>query len=172
MSGEERRKEIVTMLEDSATPISGTALAKKLGVSRQIVVQDMALLRASQYDILSTTKGYVLNGPAKSQELTRVLKVLHTDEQIEEELQIIVDFGGTVKDVFVQHRIYGTMRADMNIRSRKDVDRFMDHLKSGKSSPLKNITSGYHFHTIAADSEETLNLIEQALRRKGYVIDE
>lgn len=172
MSGEERRREIVELLKDSATPISGTALAKKLSVSRQVVVQDMALLRASRYDILSTTKGYVLNEPVKSQEQTRVLKVLHTDEQIEQELQMIVDFGGVVQDVFVQHRIYGTMRADMNIRSRKDVSEFMEHLQNGKSSPLKNITSGYHFHTIAADSEETLNLIEQALRRKGYVIDE
>lgn len=172
MSGEERRREIVELLKDSATPISGTALAKKLSVSRQVVVQDMALLRASSYDILSTTKGYVLNEPVKSQEQTRVLKVLHTDEQIEQELQMIVDFGGVVQDVFVQHRIYGTMRADMNIRSRKDVSEFMEHLQNGKSSPLKNITSGYHFHTIAADSEETLNLIEQALRRKGYVIDE
>lgn len=172
MSGEERRREIVALLQGNAQPVSGTALAKKLGVSRQVIVQDMALLRAAKYDILSTTKGYILNESARSQEQFRVLKVRHTDEQVEEELLEIVDYGGTVRDVFVHHRLYGKMRAEMNIRSRKDVSAFMADLRSGKSSPLKNITSGYHYHTIAADSEETLDLIEQSLRKKNFVIDE
>ena len=171
MSGEERRKEIVALLENNAQPVSGTALAKKLNVSRQVIVQDMALLRAAKYDILSTTKGYILNESVKRHEWSRVIKVRHTDEQVEEELNLIVDFGGVVKDVFVHHRLYGEMRAEMNIRSRKDVAAFMENLHSGKSSPLKNITSGYHFHTIMADSEETLELIEQALRRKDFVVD-
>jgi hypothetical protein len=170
MSGEERRKKIVEIIRNSDCPVSGTALAKELHVSRQIIVQDIALLRAADYEILSTTKGYILQLPKEESTVSRVLKVRHTDEQSRKELQIVVDLGGTVRDVYVQHRVYGTMRADLNIRSRKDIEKFMWDIENGKSSPLKNITSGYHFHTIVADSEETLDQIENELNENGFLL--
>ncbi len=83
----------------------------------------------------------------------------------------VVDMGATVKDVFVHHRVYGTVRAPLDIRSRRDVARFMDDIHSGKSSPLKNITSGYHYHTLTADSEETLDLIVAELKALGYLVE-
>ena len=99
----------------------------------------------------------------------RILKVYHTDEQVEDELNSIVDLGGTVQNVMVNHRAYGKMTAALNIKSRRDVRVFVDNIRSGKSTPLLNVTSGYHFHTIGADSEAILDEIEEMLRRKGYL---
>lgn len=170
LTGSERRKILLSMMQQSQAPISGSALGKKTGVSRQVVVQDMALLRTEGYPILSTTKGYYLERPSQSQR-ARVLKVYHTDEQVEDELNSIVDLGGTVLGVMVNHRVYGKMTAALNVRSRRDVRAFMDDIRSGKSAPLLNVTSGYHFHTISADSEAILDEIEEMLRRKGYLAE-
>lgn len=147
--------------------MSGTAFASRFHVSRQIIVSDIALLRASGYDIISTNRGYIINLP---QEQKMEIKVLHSDSETADELSTIVDLGGTVRDVFVNHKIYGVLRADLNIRSRKNITDFLEDIKNGKSAPLKNITSGYHYHTITAASRETLNLIYQELDRKGYII--
>ncbi|MDE5697927.1 MAG: transcription repressor NadR [Lachnospiraceae bacterium] len=168
LTGSERRKIILSMMQQSQTPISGSALGKETGVSRQIVVQDMALLRTEGYPIMSTTKGYYLERTEQNQNV-RILKVCHTDEQVEDELNSIVDLGGTVRDVIVNHRAYGKMTAALNIRSRRDVRVFVDNIRSGKSAPLLNVTSGYHFHTISADSEVILDEIEEMLLRKGYL---
>ena len=99
----------------------------------------------------------------------RIFKVFHTSEQIVDELCTIVDLGGTVEDVFVHHKIYGQLQAPLHISSRRDVQLFLEELKSGKSTPLKDVTSGYHYHTVSADSGETLDLIGQELGKKGYL---
>ena len=104
--------------------------------------------------------------------ITRVFKVSHTDAQTEDELYSIVDLGGTVVNVMVNHRVYGHMEAPLGISSRLKVKAFIDDIKNGKSSPLKNITSNYHYHTVEADSEKTLDLIEKTLEEKGYLITE
>ena len=148
-------------------PLSGTALAKQCDVSRQVIVQDIALIRASGYDIISTNRGYIIQEPLVRE---RVFKVNHTDEQLEEELYSIIDLGGTVVNVMVNHRVYGHMEAELRINSRRKVEAFMEDIRSGKSSPLKNITSNYHYHKVAADSEETLDLIEEALRQKHFLV--
>ena len=166
MKGNDRRERILQILSDSTSPISGANLAKQLDVSRQVIVQDMALLRANGTDIVSTNLGYVLNEKTSAE---RVLKVIHTDDEVEEELNIIIDLGGIVKDVFVYHKAYGVVRADMNIRFRKDVKTFVDNIKSGKSSLLMNVTSGYHYHTILAENEETLDMIFDALSERGFL---
>lgn len=167
-TGAERRKILLSMMRQSQTPISGSALGKRTGVSRQVVVQDMALLRTEGYPIMSTTKGYYLERAGQNQSV-RILKVCHTDAQVEDELNSIVDLGGTVQDVMVNHRAYGKMTAALNIKNRRDVRVFVDNIRSGKSTPLLNVTSGYHFHTISADSEVILDEIEEMLRRKGYL---
>ena len=97
------------------------------------------------------------------------VEVIHTEDEVEEELNIIIDLGGIVKDVFVYHKAYGVVRADMNIRFRKDVKTFVDNIKSGKSSLLMNVTSGYHYHTILAENEETLDMIFDALSEGGFL---
>lgn len=168
MTGEKRREEIVNTIQSSMQPVSGKELAKSYEVSRQVIVQDIALIRAAGYDIISTHRGYILNSPHG---MSRTFKVSHTDEQLEEELCAIVDLGGKVVNVMINHRVYGHMEAALNIRSRKNVMDFMEDIRNGKSSPLKNITSNYHYHRVEADSEETLDMIEAVLREKGYLIE-
>ena len=168
MSGAKRRREIMALLGRSSRPLSGTALGEKLGVSRQVVVQDIALLRTEGKSILATARGYVLDEPQKA---SRVLKVCHTELQTEDELNTIVDMGGAVLDVMVNHRIYGKVTAPLNIRSRRDVQAFLTRLRTGKSAPLMNVTSGYHFHRISADSDEILDEIECALREKKFLAE-
>lgn len=168
MSGSERRTEIIERIQKSPAPVSGKNLAEFYGVSRQVIVQDIALLRAAGYDVIATNRGYILNTPAK---VSRVLKVCHSDECLEEELCTVVDMGGCVENVMVNHRVYGHLQAELHINSRRKVAEFMEDIRNGKSSPLKNITSDYHYHTITADNEETLDLIEEELRKKGFLVN-
>ncbi|MGM9566260.1 transcription repressor NadR [Evtepia sp.] len=166
MKGEERRQEILKRLSQAETPVSAAVLAAAYGVSRQIIVQDIALLRAQGAAIVSLSRGYRMEEPAACR---RVYKVVHTDEDVERELNAIVDLGGIVEDVFVSHRIYGTIRAPMGIRSRMDVKRFVEGIAAGKSSLLKNVTSNYHYHTVRADSQELLDLIGHRLEEEGFL---
>lgn len=168
MNGEERRKNIICILSESRNPITGMALARQLAVSRQIIVQDIALLRANGADIFSTKQGYLLH---ESPAVSRVFKTIHSDEEVEEELNMIVDLGGRCKDVFVYHKAYGVVRAEMNIKSRLDVRNFLKEIASGKSSLLKNVTAGYHYHTVLADNEQTLDLIREELERRGFLAE-
>lgn len=168
MTGSDRRQEILKNIKESDRPVSGSKLAKDYDVSRQVIVQDIALLRASGYDIISTNRGYVLEGQTCAE---RVFKVRHTDEQLETELCTIVDLGGQVKNVMVNHKVYGHIEAELGIISRRKVKEFLADIESGKSTPLKNITSDYHYHTVTADSEETLDLIEDELRKLGFLVE-
>lgn len=170
LTGSERRKLLLSLMRQSQAPISGSALGKKTGVSRQVVVQDIALLRTEGHPILSTTKGYYLDGDSQNQ-YVRTVKVCHTNEQVEDELNTIVDLGGAVMGVMVNHRAYAKMTAALNIRNRRDVQIFVDNIKTGKSTPLLNVTSGYHFHTISAESEAILDEIEDMLSQKGYLAE-
>lgn len=169
MSGKERRDLILRKLRESEKPLSGTKLAEEYSVSRQVIVQDIAILRAAHMDILSTNRGYILNRKAGGNAM-RVFKMCNTDEQTEDELNTIVYYGGVVENDFVNHKVYGKVQVDLNIRTSRDVSEFINGIQSGKSTPLKNITSDYHYHTVSADSEETLDLIENALREKKYLI--
>ncbi|MBP3371917.1 MAG: transcription repressor NadR [Clostridia bacterium] len=169
MKAAERRKAIVNLLLSSQEAVSGANLSREFGVSRQIIVQDIAVLKGIGYDILSTHSGYVLQqSPLKE----KVFKVHHTTEQTEEELNLIVDLGGTVVDVFVWHKVYGKVEAKLNIFSRLQVKQFIEGVRSGKSTELMNITGGYHYHTVRADSAEILEKIEDALNEQGYIAPE
>lgn len=168
MTGIERREDIVRRIQDSTVPVSGKKLAAVYEVSRQVIVQDIALIRAAGYDIISTNRGYILNAPKT---VSRILKVQHTDEQLEEELCAVVDLGGCIETVIINHRVYGRMEAELHINSRRKVKEFIDDINNGKSSPLKNITSNYHYHCISADSEATLELIEDTLREKKFLVE-
>ena len=168
MNTAERRERILDLLRQADAPLSGSALAKELGVSRQIIVQDMALLRAhSDLEIISTYQGYILYRP---QELCRrVFKVRHKAERTREELQEIVDLGGRVEDVFVYHRVYGVVRGQLSIASRKDVEAFMERLQESSSAPLMQITDDFHYHTVTADNEQTLDQIQQRLEKLNFL---
>lgn len=169
MTGQERRAEIMSILSKSARPLSGAALGKQLGVSRQVVVQDIALLREAGADITATNRGYVVG--AVDARPKRLFKVHHTIEQTGDELNLMVDHGCVVENVIVNHRTYGRVSADLGFANRRDVARFLDELASGASTPLMNITSGYHFHEVSADAEEVLDELEAALAEAGFLAE-
>lgn len=169
MTNSSRRAEIIKTLQDTKTPLSGAALGERLGVSRQVIVQDIALLRTSGHDIISTNRGYLLKESDANP--CRLVKVRHDFDQIEEELNLIVDLGGCVEDVLVNHRTYGRLEAPLNVKSRRDVQRFLTDLQNGVSSPLSAITSGYHFHHISAESQEMLDEIVEALDERGFLAE-
>lgn len=166
MKAVERRKEIVNLLLSESGAISGKMLSEHFGVSRQIIVQDIKILKGTGCEILSTHNGYVMQ---KSPLKERVFKVIHTTDQTEEELNLFVDLGGTVVDVFVWHKVYGKMTANLNIFSRLQVKQFIEGVRVGTSSELMNITGGYHYHTIRAESEEVLNRIEKQLEKRDFI---
>ena len=166
MNGEARRQALLTHLQQANGPVSGSTLAELLHVSRQVIVQDIALLKASQHTILSTSTGYLIHG---SSDRRRVFKVKHSTEEIGDELRTIIDAGGWIVDVFVRHKMYGEIRADLSLRSRGDVEDFVEQLRQGRVQPLKQLTDDFHYHTVGADSEMTLDRIQKELQRKGYL---
>ena len=166
MTTSERRAKILKILQMSSQPVAGKEFAAKFRVSRQVIVQDMAVLRASTPGILSTTRGYSLQ---KELLCTREFKLWHPQEETSRELNLIVDCGGSVKNTSISHRVYGRVTVDMDIHSRQDVAEFIDNLKDSQSSVLSSATSGYHYHLVEAASEERLDLIEQRLREAGFL---
>ncbi len=169
MKADERRKAIANLLTTEQKAVSGAALSAEFGVSRQIIVQDITALRSCGYDIISTHSGYLIQ---KTPLKERVFKVHHTTERTEEELNLIVDLGGTVVDVFVWHKVYGRMNAPLNIYSRAQVKQFIDGVRTGKSTELMHITGGYHYHTVRAESDQVLDSITDALTKSGFIAPE
>ena len=171
MVGDNRREKILQMLQEETQPISGTELAKQFRVTRQIIVQDIALLRANDKNILSTNKGYVMFvNDTESEGFKKSFKVFHKESDILEELFTIVDLGGGVLDVVVEHPIYGQIMVDLIINSRLDAQNFMDQVKRYRTKPLTYLTEGVHFHTVTAPSQEILETIEKALDQKGFLM--
>ena len=169
--GGKRRDGILSLLEESDTPLSGTELAHRFKVSRQVIVQDIALLRAEDKKILSTYRGYVLD--RESEKKRKCIRVFcHSTKDTQDELQTIVDYGGHVLDVAVDHPLYGQIRADLIINNRLDVAEFVDRMNRYNAQPLKVLTGDYHYHTVTAESEKNLDFIEQELRKKGYLKEE
>lgn len=172
MEGSQRREALMAAMREEQAPLSGAALAKRFGVSRQVIVQDIALLRSSGADITSTNRGYVLDQPASPavrRRPSRLFKVRHTPSQVADELNAIVDLGAMVENVMVNHRTYGKLSAPLNVRCRRDVQRFLSDLAQGVSSPLLSLTDGYHFHLVSADTPEVLDEVGQELSRLGFL---
>ena len=169
MNTAERRGEILKILHNADAPVAARELAGKFGVSRQVIVQDIALLRAVNKDILATTKGYVLYSQ-QTEACHRIYCVNHSDDAIADELNTIVDNGGKVLDVIIEHEIYGQITANLILENRRDVAEFCDRLKHFNAKPLNIIAGGTHYHTVEARSEVMLDNIERALREKGYLV--
>lgn len=170
MTGEERRMKILSKLQEADTPLSGTALAKIFHVSRQIIVQDIALMRAENNGILSTNKGYLLRSKkSENTQPKRVFFVKHDTEQVLDEFRTIIELGGKVLDVAVEHELYGQICVDLLIETEADAVDFHEKMSACRDNPLKVLTDDCHYHTVCAPSERLLDLIEEDLRRKGYL---
>ncbi len=168
MQSDERRKEILNILNKRTTPVSASALAENFGVTRQIIVKDIALLRAEKTDILSTARGYIINGKDNTVCRTTV-NVCHDADKIADELETVIDLGGRVLTTSVEHPFYGNLGETLNIKSRKDIRLFIEKVKSTGCEPLLKLTLGKHSHIIEADDEETIEEIKTALKEKGYL---
>lgn len=168
MDAEARRHEILEILGQGEV-VSGNELASKLGVSRQVVVQDIAILRAAGHGILSTPQGYRLEG--KMQKKARIFACRHDMDRVYDELSTIVDYGGKIVDVIVEHPVYGELKGYLMISSRYDLDNFMNSIKESQGKLLSSLTGGVHLHTVEAESEAVLDRIEKALKDKGFLMD-
>lgn len=166
MNVTERRTQILRILERADAPVTASELAARFHVSRQVIVQDIAVIRAQSPYILSTCRGYVMQ---QKDACTREVKVCHREEDVAAELQIIVDLGGRVRNISVKHRVYGRITAPMDIGSRQDIEEFLALLQDGKSSLLSGVTAGYHYHLIEAATAERLERIEQKLEQAGFL---
>jgi len=166
---DERRNKIINILNSCTDPISGNQLSKLLGVSRQIIVQDIAVLRASNHDIVSTSRGYMIP-VSNERSVRRTFLVKHNNDDIKEELLTIVDNGGKILDVLVSHEIYGKITTELLISNRNDVYNFVNKVNENKIVPLKELTGSIHSHTVEADSIKILDRIERALKDKNFLI--
>ena len=170
MTGEMRRSQMLQLLKERAEPISGTALAKIFHVSRQVIVQDIALMRAEEHQILSTNKGYLFRtAEQENTQPKRVLFVRHQDSQVLEEFMTVIDLGGRILDVAVEHELYGQIRVDLMIETAQDAQNFAEKIVACRDNPLKVLTDDCHYHTVAAPSEKLLDLIEKELLQKGFL---
>lgn len=163
----DRKAKIIEEIQKSQKPVSASSLAKKLGVSRQIIVGDVALIRAGGTHIIATPRGYLLDN--QQLQKTYTIAVKHTQEQLGDELYTIVDLGGSVIDVIVEHAIYGQLTGKLHLSSRYDVDQFLKKIKNDEAKPLSQLTDGLHLHTIQCQDEETYHRIMNALNEKGYL---
>ncbi len=168
MKAEERRREILALISNVETPLPAGALSERFKVSRQVIVQDIAILRANGYDITATNRGYILNDKIAA---TRVFKCRHSFEEIVDEGALIISLGGKITDIFVNHRVYGRISARLDLNTKTHVEELYRSLVSGASKPLMSVTDGYHYHTVSADSEKALDEIENALRARGFLIE-
>jgi len=169
LDAQERRNAIARELERSPAPLSATALAKQFSVSRQIIVGDIALLRATGADIIATPRGYVV--PHSVAGITRTLACRHEGNQMETELNAMVDQGCTVLDVIVDHPIYGQLTGPLNLSNRYEVGQFISRCREQSASPLSLLTEGIHLHTVLCPDEAAFTRVQSALRTLGVLLE-
>ncbi|MFC4737885.1 transcription repressor NadR [Bacillus daqingensis] len=169
--GEERRQAIVQELKQSGKARTGKALGDQFGVSRQVIVQDITLLKAQNLPITATSQGYIWREEGSGR-IEKTVACIHPPERTEEELLLLVDHGVTVKDVRVEHPVYGDLRASIMVKNRRQVQQFLEKVRRTEASYLSELTDGIHLHTLEADSEEELNEAVQALGQAGLLLHE
>lgn len=167
MDAQERRQRIAQRLGECTAPVSAAALARELSVSRQIIVGDVALLRAGGLEITATPRGYVLPRPPAG--VTCTFACRHRGEEMAAELDAIVDQGCTVLDVIVEHPIYGQLTGPLRLSSRYDVEQFIARCRQEEAAPLSFLTEGVHLHTVLCPSQEAAERVRQSLEQLGFL---
>ena len=169
MTAAQRREKIYTQLMTAAAPVSATVLAKQYGVSRQIIVGDIALLRAEGRNITATPRGYMI---VTTGGITVQLAVCHSAAETRDELYAMVDCGCLVQDVIVEHPVYGQLTAPLQLASRYDVDQFIRSMTSSDARPLSALTEGIHLHTLSCPGSEALAHLKEKLRQMGVLLEQ
>lgn len=171
VDGPERRNSIKDILKHADGPVTGSELAERFQVSRQVIVQDIALLRAAGLEILATPQGYLLVTALMGTRILKTFAVKHDFHGLEKELYIFVDNGAKVLDVVVEHPIYGELKGMLMLSSRRDVQEFMKNLQETNAHPLSVLTEGVHLHTLEADHPKSLEMIERNLQEAGILLN-
>ena len=166
MNSKKRREEIINLLINTNAPMKGTELASLFSVTRQIIVKDIAILRAEGKNIIATPDGYIYNKDIHK--FKSIIAVNHNSSKTIDELEIVVKYGGIIEDVIIEHPLYGEIRCNLMIKNLNDLYKFESKFKNVK--PLSNLTDGVHLHTIATESEEDLKAIIDELKEKGFLL--
>lgn len=172
MQPSDRREIMLRELRETENPLTGGQLAEKYGVSRQVIVQDMAVLRAAGHDILATAQGYMIPRGSRSGEAVAFVCRHSGRDAMREELYIMVDAGACVMDVIVEHPVYGEIRGELMLDSRRKVDLFLEKLDAHAAEPLAVTTAGVHVHTLRVENAAMADAVAEALRARGILAEE
>lgn len=171
MNSKERRKYIEDLLKRSNKPQKGHILSEELGVTRQIIVKDIAILRAEGKKIIATPEGYLMSNEERNI-IKKVMAFSHKPEDIEDELKTIIKFGGVIEDVIIEHSLYGEIKGMLMLKTLYDVENFIKNIEAHKAEPLLVLTGGIHLHTISAENEQIIEKITRELKNKMYLISD
>lgn len=169
MTATQRREAIIELLLKERKPLKGTDLAVSFNVTRQIIVKDIAILRAKGNNIIATPDGYMFNDDSGSR-IKSIIAVNHDNEGMIKELEIVVKYGGIIEDVIVEHPLYGEIKGLLMIKNLNDLNKFKTSLNSIDAKPLSVLTNGIHLHTISVDSKENMELIKKELKENGFIL--
>jgi len=167
-----RRVQVLEMIKGSEVALSASFIAKALGVSRQVIVGDVALLRAEGYQIIATARGYLSEIAEKNNNYVRKIACQHTPDQTKNELYLLVDHGVHVKDVIIEHEVYGELTGSLGLASRRDVDLFMQRLEKAGMGLLSELTGGIHLHTISCKSQVHFDEVMLVMSQAGFLVNE
>lgn len=168
MESTQRREEIIKLLIEEKNPIKGSELASRFGVTRQVIVKDIAIIRATGLNILATPDGYIHN--VENNRVLSIIAVNHTEDDTIEELKTVVKYGGIIEDVIIEHPLYGEIKGILKIKNLNDLEKFTKNFKDKKVKPLSILTNGTHLHTISTESEEDMVSIKSELKSKGFLL--
>ena len=169
MSSKERRASILKLLLSSDKPLKGVDLASEYNVTRQIIVKDIAILRAEGRNIIATPEGYIINGLV-DRRIRKIIAVNHGRNELYDEMNTIIKYGGKIEDVIVEHPLYGEIKCNLMIKTIAELEAFVKAFEDSKIEPLSSLTGGLHLHTITAEDQDTLDKIEEEVIKKNYIV--
>lgn len=166
-----RRKRIVELLKQES-PLTGSYLAAILGVTRQVIVSDVTVLRAGGETILATPRGYTAVTEPLKRGVTKLVAIKHAPEETRDELLTAVEMGIEVIDVIVEHPVYGQLTGQLSLSTEKDVLAFLETMEGTKAGLLSSLTDGVHLHTVRGRNASHIAKLKAALAKKGYLLEE
>lgn len=170
MSSIDRRDNILKLLLESNEPLKGSVIAQKYSVTRQVIVKDIAILRAKGKNIIATPDGYIIN--KNEHKVKVIIAVTHTEEEMFDEMSIVIKYGGIIEDVIVEHPLYGEITGMLMIKNYNELNKFIERCQEQKVRLLSALTNGVHLHTIAAENEDDINLILSELKKCNYIVSD
>jgi len=170
MNSIDRRENIIKLLLESNEPIKGSVIAKKYSVTRQVIVKDIAILRAKGKNIIATPDGYMIN--KNENKVKAIIAVTHNEEEMFNEMSIVIKYGGTIEDVIVEHPLYGQMAGMLMIKNYNELNKFVEKYQEQRARLLSVLTNGVHLHTISAENEHDINLIISELKKRNFIVSD